>query len=276
MKCRASNGGWARKARTLTAAARDAGESGLAGPASGTKVRFCVSASRCAWRLPLRHPASSRLDASNTKETRNRLVTRVMRVGRVFCVCAVGSAGVPARRTLSVERFFNTETRRRRDFWCGGVTAAGQADACPSRRSAMEPETILPHGGRRLVRTLALHCSFRRLVGTLALQIMLIMSKLLLVTLNFQLSLASVARASCPCVSWAGRPCHFQRSTFTHLAVSPAMAVAAGRIAGRKGSRSFRLPDALGLRRPCAGSESVRPTRPVARAWCGSVSGRSG
>jgi len=40
----------------------------------------------------------------------------------------------------------------------------------------MEPEVILPHSGRRLVGTLALHCSPRRLVRTLALQIMSIMS----------------------------------------------------------------------------------------------------
>jgi hypothetical protein len=105
---------------------------------------------------------------------RNRLVTGGMRVGRVFGVCAVGSAGVPARRKLKVESFL---TQRRRDAEIlrdGGVIAAegrderllvrGQADACPSQRSAVNPETIiLPHSGRRLV-------------GTLALQIMLIMS----------------------------------------------------------------------------------------------------
>jgi len=42
----------------------------------------------------------------------NRLVTGVMRVERVFCVCAVGSAGVPARRTLRVESLL---TQRRED-----------------------------------------------------------------------------------------------------------------------------------------------------------------
>ena len=42
------------------------------------------------------------------------------------------------------------------------LLARGRADARPSRCSAMDPETILPHSGRRLV-------------GTLALQIMLCM-----------------------------------------------------------------------------------------------------
>ncbi len=94
-----------------------------------------------------------------------------------------------ARIKLSVEKFL---TQRRRDaevLLGGGVTAAGRgkrllargrADARPSRCSAMNPETILPHSGRRLVGTLALHCPSRRLAGTLALpimSIMLIMSK---------------------------------------------------------------------------------------------------
>ena len=40
----------------------------------------------------------------------------------------------------------------------------------PSRCSAVNPETILPHSGRRLAGTLALHCPSQRLAGTPALQ----------------------------------------------------------------------------------------------------------
>ena len=63
-----------------------------------------------------------------------------MRVGRVFGVCAVGSAGVPARRKLKVESFL---TQRRRDAEIlrdGGVIAAeGGTSALSAGKQTLAP-----------------------------------------------------------------------------------------------------------------------------------------
>ncbi len=108
----------------------------------------------------------------------NRLVTGVRESSA--CFMRSRSAGVLARRKL---KDFNAETQRRRDFtgWrrdrrrgrTSVCSSTGKQNACPSLCSAIEPETILPHSGRRLVGTLALHCLLRRLVGTLALHCLL-------------------------------------------------------------------------------------------------------
>jgi hypothetical protein len=86
--------------------------------------------------------------------------------------------------------------------------AARTSNARPSRRSAIKPETILPHSGRRLVGTLALHCPSRRLVGTLALHCP---SRRLVGTLVLQSSCLHVKQQSCAfpcvqCIPWLNKP----------------------------------------------------------------------
>ena len=92
---------------------------------------------------------------------------------RTRCFHAVGlRGGASATPAVSNRRMRKTA---RTVVWEGH----GAQSPCPHpiRCSAMKPEIIPPHSGRRLVGTLALHCPSQRLVGTLALQIMSVRSK---------------------------------------------------------------------------------------------------
>jgi len=71
------------------------------------------------------------------------------------CGCSACSAFSVFHSSISLGFMYDSLSTHARG---GGAAAARTSDTCPSRCSAMKPEAILPHGGRRLVGTLAPQC----------------------------------------------------------------------------------------------------------------------